>query len=132
MSGENNLEHILKNLKPVLHPGKYVFSSQSSDKSVPIESVIGTFTEKEGTTLILSLENAVKLGMNYEYVAAWITLEVHSSLEAIGLTAVFSNALASHQISCNVIAGFYHDHLFVDYTDGPKAVEILKELSKNR
>ena len=68
MSGENNLEHILKNLKPVLHPGKYVFSSQSSDKSVPIESVIGTFTEKEGTTLILSLENAVKLGMNYEYV----------------------------------------------------------------
>lgn len=132
MSGENNLEHILKNLKPVLHPGKYVFTSQSSDKSVPIESVIGTFTEKEGTTLILSLENAVKLGMNYEYVAAWITLEVHSSLEAIGLTAVFSNALASHQISCNVIAGFYHDHLFVDYTDGPKAVEILKELSKNR
>ncbi|AYN68971.1 ACT domain-containing protein [Euzebyella marina] len=132
MSGENNLEHLLKNLKPVLHPGKYVFTSQSSDKSVPIESVIGTFTEKEGTTLILSLENAVKLGMNYEFVAAWITLEVHSSLEAIGLTAVFSNALTSHQISCNVIAGFYHDHLFVDYTDGPKAVKILKELSKNR
>ena len=70
-----------------------------------------------------------KLGLNYSFVASWITLTVHSSLEAVGLTAAFSKALAEKGISCNVVAAFYHDHLFVRQQDAAAAMETLKGLS---
>lgn len=60
---------------------------------------------------------------------SWITLSVHSSLEAIGLTAAFSNALSEHEISCNVVAAYYHDHIFIDKKDTVKAMEILSSFS---
>jgi len=62
---------------------------------------------------------------------AWITLTVHSSLEAVGLTAAFATALGNAGISCNVIAGFYHDHLFVGKDDAHTALTVLRELAKN-
>lgn len=61
--------------------------------------------------------------------AAWITLTVHSSLEAVGLTAAVSKALAENAVSCNVVAAFYHDHLFVRQQDTAATLEILNELS---
>jgi hypothetical protein len=74
---------------------------------------------------------ADSLNLNYTYVAAWITLTVHSSLEAVGLTAAFSNALASHRISCNVVAAYYRDHIFIAQKDAEKAMQVLEALSKN-
>jgi hypothetical protein len=68
--------------------------------------------------------------MPYGLVAAWITLTVHSSLEAVGLTAAFSRALSDHGISCNVIAAYYHDHIFVPFKDAATAMEVLRELSR--
>jgi uncharacterized protein len=62
-------------------------------------------------------------------VAAWITLTVHSALEAVGLTAAFSKALADVNISCNVVAGYYHDHIFVPQQDAEKAMAVLESLA---
>jgi hypothetical protein len=67
--------------------------------------------------------------LSYSYVSSWITLQVHSSLEAVGLTAAFSTALGKEGISANVIAGYYHDHIFVGTKEGPRAVRVLQELA---
>lgn len=73
-------------------------------------------------------EMADDLGLTYTYVAAWITLTVHSSLEATGLTAAFATALADAGISCNVVAAYFHDHIFVAEADGERTIEVLRGL----
>ena len=88
------------------------------------------FREKEGITLILKKEIADKLNLNYSLITSWITLTIHSSLEAVGLTAAFSKALADNGISCNVVAAFYHDHIFVDQKETEKAMMILNTFSE--
>ena len=77
---------------------------------------------------MLPRDEADSLGLPYDFVAAWITLQVHSSLEAIGLTAAVSAALTEAKISCNVLAGFHHDHLLVPVADADRALEVLHEL----
>jgi hypothetical protein len=129
MSGEKGLAILLKNMKPDLHEGGYVFCTVADIKGIDINSVIGTFTEKEGITVVLSKAVADKLNLTYSFVCAWITLTVHSSLEAIGLTAAFSTALSKEGISCNVIAGYYHDHIFVHIKDAERAMKALSDLS---
>ena len=129
MAGEKDLGKLLETMKPKLQPGDYVFCTVEDLNTVPAAELILIFREKEGITLIVRKEIADKLGFNYSSVAAWITLTVHSSLEAVGLTAAFSKALAENGISCNVVAAFYHDHLFVRQQDAAKAMEILNGLS---
>ncbi|WP_426671482.1 ACT domain-containing protein [Mucilaginibacter sp. McL0603] len=130
MSGETNIESLLKNMTPKLNEGEYVFCTVPSVAEINMADVIGAFKEDEGWTIILNKELADKQGYKYSYVAAWITLTVHSSLEAVGLTAAFSSALAKHFISCNVVAAYYHDHIFVAQKDAEKALNVLKELSQ--
>jgi hypothetical protein len=81
-------------------------------------------------TVILSKEQADDVGLRYLVVLAWITLTVHSSLEAVGLTAAVSKALTNVGISCNVVAAYYHDHIFVPIKDAQQAMEVLETLSK--
>ena len=80
-------------------------------------------------TLVLRKQDADRLGLRYDYVAGWITLRVHSALEAVGLTAAVSAALAREGVSCNVVAGFYHDHLFVPHDSAAQAVRLLEDLA---
>lgn len=86
--------------------------------------------ENEGITLVLPQAVADEYQLNYEYIAGWITLMVHSSLAAVGLTAAFAHALAQQNISCNVIAGYYHDHIFVADDDVQQALVILNNLGQ--
>ena len=128
--GETNLNNLIKNMKPILNDGEYVFASVSSLESIPREITICEIKEREGTTVVLSKKDAEELGLEFEFIASWITLNIHSSLEAVGLTAAFSTALGKRNISCNVIAGFYHDHIFVDKKDKDEVMKVLWEMTK--
>jgi len=130
MKGETNLKQLIKNMSPELNNGEYVFVSVSDAIKFDRNDILCEFKERQGTTLVLQREKAVALGLKYNFVASWITLNVHSALEAVGLTAAVSKALTEHNISCNIIAGFYHDHIFVAKKDAIKAVEVLNALSK--
>ena len=94
-------------------------------EQIDIAEVIMFFRENEGHTIILKKELAKRLQLEYSFIASWITLTVHSSLEAVGLTAAFSAALTEENISCNVVAAFYHDHIFVDKRDAEKAIRSI-------
>lgn len=128
MHGETNIDLLLKNMTPELNVGDYVFCTVKHQKYLKNKDIIGFFKEKEGYTVILPKSVADTLGLEYTYIMAWITLTVHSALDAVGLTAAFSNALAAANISCNVVAGFYHDHIFVGKEDAEKAMNVLIEL----
>ncbi len=129
-TGGTNLPQLLKTLKPELHAGKYVFCTVNNLPKIASSEWIMQFQEAEGYTIIIRKETADQLGLPYSFTAAWITLTVHSALEALGLTAAFSKALSEKGISCNVVAAYYHDHLFVDRKDAERAMEILSRLSK--
>jgi hypothetical protein len=129
--GETNLARLLSNLTPSLHPGDYVYCLVPDLLAVEPDEIIGFFRETEGTTVIVSKETADRRGLHYTFVAAWITLMAHSSLEGTGLTAAFASALAGANIGCNVVAAYFHDHLFVAKSDGERALDVLKKLSEN-
>jgi hypothetical protein len=89
---------------------------------------IATVREDEGLTLVLSRADADAAGLSYEAAQAWITLRVHSSLEAVGMTAAVAAALTDAGISCNVLAAFHHDHVFVPAQRGEQARAVLAAL----
>ena len=130
MRGEKDLNKLLKMMKPKHNAGDYVFCNVDDINSIGIDKIILVFKEQEGTTIIIKKELADTLKFKYSFVASWITLTVHSSLGAVGLTAAFSKALSEKGISCNVVAAFYHDHIFVDKKDTEKAMEILNKFSQ--
>lgn len=130
MTGETDLSKILKSIRPKLNAGEFVFCVTNDLAKINPAEIISTFREEEGVTIVIRKELADQLRLTYSYVAAWITLTVHSSLEAVGLTSAFSTALSKEKISCNVVAAFYHDHIFVNKKDAEKAVDILNKLSR--
>lgn len=127
MSGERDLDVLLSGMEPELQPGRYVFTTTTHvpDTADPVVLV----REAEGVTLVLDQAQADRLGLAYDYVAAMITLRVHSALAAVGLTAAFSAQLAAAGLSCNVVAGFFHDHLFVPFDQADLAVDRLRQLA---
>jgi uncharacterized protein len=131
MTGETNLDVLIKSMKPELNDGLYIFCTVPADRlaDIPIEDILMHFREKEGITIIMSEDLAVQHLLEFEQRFSWITLSVHSSLSAVGLTAAFSAVLSSQNISCNVIAGYFHDHIFVDHNDSYRAISALKLLS---
>ena len=129
MAGETSLSTLIRSMTPVLNEGAYVFCSLSDAAQLQGVQPLGSFQEREGLSVILPRQQAEQLQLEIGYVAAWLTLEVHSALAAVGLTAAVAGALANAGISCNVIAGYYHDHLFVAHADGPRALAILQQLA---
>jgi hypothetical protein len=124
-------------MQPVLSEPEYVFASLDKYSSVALAKLIaqlepiGTFYEKEGLTVIVLKANADVLGIAYQGVFQCITLNVHSSLEAVGLTAAVSSALANQGISANVVAAYYHDHIFVPIAKANQALSCLLQLVRD-
>ncbi|MBY8887769.1 ACT domain-containing protein [Streptomyces sp. PTM05] len=130
MSGESDLRKLLTGMRPELNAGCYVFTTVD-DGVVPVGvTPVVTVAEREGLTLVVPQREADAAGLAYAYVAGWITLRVHSALEAVGLTAAVARELADAGLSCNVIAGFHHDHLFVPYERAAEAVALLEDLAR--
>ncbi|AXT85184.1 acetyltransferase [Aeromicrobium sp. A1-2] len=129
MNAITDLSQLLAEMTPELRAGRYVFVSVDAEVAATIDGPVMSFVEDEGVTLILQAERADALGLTYEFVAAWITLTVHSALDAVGLTAAVSRALTEVDISCNVVAAAFHDHLFVPEDDADRAVVALESLS---
>src|SRR4029453_10820894 len=128
MPGETDLKTLLESVHPVIRDGDYVYALWPHGK--PLEGDIeAAVREAEGLTVVLPRDEADRLGLSYDFVASWITLQIHSALEAVGLTAAVSAALTHAGISCNVLAGFHHDHLLVPVADADRALEILHELA---
>lgn len=116
MSGETDLNRILGHLTVTRRPGTFTFVtvdeavSPAAGIDAGIDAVIA---EPEGTTVITTVEIARERGWDVDFEGAWLTLDVHSSLDLVGLTAAVSAAFAADGIPCNVVAGYYHDHLLV-------------------
>ncbi|MGE5108650.1 MAG: ACT domain-containing protein [Sphingobacteriales bacterium] len=130
MNGETDLDKLLKTMKPRHNTGNFVFCSVNNTALINFTEIIFLFKEAEGITVILPKQSADKLKLPYSFIAAWITLTVHSALQAVGFTAAFSKALSDNGISCNVVSAFFHDHIFVDKKDINKAMKVLNKFSE--
>ena len=132
MSGETDLKALLRSLSPILLEPRYVFcpiaSGQYGDGKAAMP--IASFQEPEGLSLVVTAEHADACGLDYQGAFRCISLQVHSSLEAVGLTAIVSGKLAAYEISANVIAGYYHDHIFVPEQFADEALERVRNLKK--
>ena len=127
MGGERDLARLLASMRPEPRDGAHVFTTADSvpEGAHPVVTV----WEPEGVTLVLARDDADRLGLSYEYVAAMVTLRVRSALDAVGLTAAVAGELAEHGISCNVVAAYFHDHLFVPHERGEDVVALLEALA---
>lgn len=131
MTAITDLDVLLKSMSPELIDGNYVFCTVDGALADYVQlNPISTFREKEGLTLVLEEDVATKAQLNFDAVFSLITLSVHSSLEAVGLTAAFASKLGSYGISANVVAGYYHDHIFVQKDKAEAAMSALKEFSE--
>lgn len=131
MPGINNLHQLLAGMEPELHESEFVFCSFPPERGADLTGLdpIGMFREAEGLTLILPRRTAEREGLAGPPMRM-ITLTVHSSLEAVGLTAAFSTCLAREGIGANVVAAFHHDHIFVPAADAERALAALKALQR--
>jgi len=129
MAGVKDLPSLLKSLEPVLRPGNFAFITRKQVDQALLTQALVVVKEEEGITLVVPADGQ-EHGPN-DYLAQCITLTVHSDLAAVGLTAAVATALAQANISCNIVAGFYHDHLFVSAGDGERAVEVLQKLAES-
>ncbi len=116
-------------MRPELRPGRYVYTTLPAGEVPAGVTPVVTVSEREGLTLVVAEAQAVAAGLPYDFVACWIILRVHSALDAVGLTAAVSLALTDAGISCNVVAGFHHDHLFVPHARATEAVRVLEALA---
>jgi len=131
MTGETDLKKLLASMTPALLPGVHVFVTLPPGMPVPdtIEPVM-QFREREGTTLIVLEDEARAIGLEGVFPSRMITLNIHSSLEAVGFLAAITTRLATAGMGVNPVSAYYHDHLFVPAGRADEAIGILESLAQ--
>ncbi|SFP09710.1 hypothetical protein SAMN03159463_03566 [Mesorhizobium sp. NFR06] len=129
MAGETDLQRLLASMTPRLLPETYVFATLAPDAAVPdgLKPVM-QFREREGLTLIVTEAEAKAASLAGTFRCRMITLNIHSSLEAVGFLAAITTRLAAAGMGINPVSAFYHDHLFVPAERAEEALAILREL----
>lgn len=131
MSGITDLDELLASMSPKLIDGEYVFCPVQGTLAEYVQyNPLATYQEREGLTLVLPLTEAKKGHFEFDGVYRLITLLVHSSLDAVGLTAAVASKLKDYGISANVIAAYYHDHIFIQKDKADLALKALNEFSQ--
>ncbi len=130
MSGETNLNALIKSMSAVLIDGLYVFVTLPADQPPLNIAARMMFQEAEGTTYIILKSEAEARDLSFEFPCRMITLNIHSSLEAVGFMARIATALAKHDMGVNPVSGFFHDHLFVPDGREQDALAVLAEMSQ--
>jgi len=131
MAGETDINTLLSGLTPQLLNDTYVFCTLPDGVygDYAMTRPIASFQEVEGMTLVMTQGNADAQSLVYDGLFCCISLQIHSSLQAVGLTAAISSKLADADISANIIAGYYHDHLFVPQAKVVEALEVLNNIN---
>ena len=130
--GELSLSRLLASLVPVLSPDTFVFATFPPNTTVPPTLPVQMiFREAEGTTLITTKSVADAEKIYYAFPSRMITLDVHSSLEAVGFIAVVANELKELGMGVNPVSGYFHDHLFVPEGREEEAMECLRNIAKS-
>ena len=130
MTGETKLATLLRSLDPELAAPEVVFVSFADAQYGDYADLqpLAMVQEAEGMTLVVQKALADQFQLAYDGVFRCLTLKVHSSLQAVGLTAAVSRQLAQRGISANVLAGYYHDHIFVPAQQADTALSALKAI----
>jgi hypothetical protein len=123
--GETDLQKMLDTLAVQRRPGVFTYVAVTELTSGLSRAAHATVQEEELVTVVLDAEIAADRGFDVLVRLAWLTLTVHSSLEAVGLTAAVSARLTEAGISCNVLAGIEHDHLLVPVARVDDAIAAL-------
>jgi uncharacterized protein len=130
MPGETNLQKLLGSMSPELLPGVHVFATLPSGAPRPAGiNPVMVFREREGDTLILLEEEARAVELSSTFRSRMITLDVHSSLDAVGFLAVITTRLAAAGMGVNPVSGYFHDHLFVPADRAEEAMAMLQALA---
>ncbi len=130
MAGETNLTTLLRSMSPKLHVEDYVFCCVDGVYGdYQSLSPLASFSEAEGLTLVVTKKAAIDHELAFESIFKAITLTIHSSLDAVGLTASVATKLSEKGISANVIAAYYHDHIFVQAEKAEAAMQALQEFA---
>jgi uncharacterized protein len=124
----SDLSLLLRSMEPTLNEGVYVYALVPPGFEVGPLSFAALIREREGMSVVVPEREALRAELPVLFRAAWITLAVPSNLHASGFTAAFSSALAAAGIACNVVAGAYHDHIFVPYERANEAMTTLRRL----
>lgn len=127
--GEHHLPSLLHKMSPQLKSGVFVYCFFANARVPSGLRPLCSFEEDEGTTAILLKSDATAQGLPYSFECQLITLTVHSDLEAVGFLAIVTALLAKHDIPCNVVSGYLHDHLLVPVGRSCEAIAILNAAS---